>query len=325
MTNAFLPDLVVSIINYRTADLTIAAATSALDAFGQRKNAALVVVDNASGDGSDGMIETWMNKTSDARVTLIRSATNSGFSGGHNQAIAAFPDAAYYLILNSDALLRAGFFEAILDAAAQNPQAGLIAPRLEWEDGTPQESCFRFAGPASEFIRAAGSGPVTRLLQRYVVPLPISPDPADIRWASFACILLRGEMVRDIGMMDEGYFLYFEDAEYALRARRKGWHVTFAPAARAVHFRGGSGPVKEMQAEKKRLPAYYWRSRMRFFRQTHGFLGPFLCNLTWIAGRFVARLRLLTGRSVPKVYEQEWRDIWTNFMTPLQPDMEPRR
>ena len=315
--------LAVSIINYRTADLTIAAVASVLDDLGQRE-ARVVVVDNASGDGSAEAIAAWITERGDGRVQLVRSATNSGFSGGHNQGMAAAPRADFYLILNSDAVLRPGFFDAILAAAKAHPKAGLIAPRLEDEDTTVQTSCFRFASPASELIRGAGSGPVTKLFAHRVVALELPPDPDKIDWASFACILLRGETLRTVGPMDEGYFLYYEDSEYALRAGRAGWSVVYAPEARAVHYRGGSGPVKAMQKAKKRLPAYFWRSRARFLRQAHGPMGPFLGNLAWGLGRAIAQTRRLMGKPVPPAHEGEWRDIWTNLTTPLAPDTELR-
>lgn len=316
--------LAISIINYRTGEMTIAAVASVLDALGDRP-ARVVVVDNASGDGSADEIAAWIEATGDGRVELVRSETNSGFSGGHNQGMAAAPGADFYLILNSDALLRPGFFDAIEAAAAAHPRAGLIAARLEYEDGTPQQSCFRFASAASELMRGARTGPVTALLKRHVVALDLPPNPAEIEWASFACILLRGEMVRAIGPMDEGYFLYFEDAEYALRARRAGWGVIYEPKARAVHFRGGSGPVKKMQAAKKRMPAYYWRSRTRFLRQAHGPLGPLLGNLAWILGRAIAQTRRLLGKPVPGAHEHEACDIWTGFAAPLKPAPETRK
>jgi GT2 family glycosyltransferase len=238
--------------------------------------------------------------------------------------MAAAPGADFYLILNSDALLRPDFFDQLLPVAVANPETGLFAPRLEDEDTTPQISCFRFMGPASELMRAAQTGPLTSLLRRHVVALGLSPAAAEIEWASFACILLRGEMVRQIGPMDEGYFLYYEDSEYGLRARRRGWGVRFVPEARAVHFRGGSGPVKKMQAARKRLPAYFWRSRTRFLRQAYGPFGPLAGNLAWLTGRGIACLRLLTGRGIPQVQDKEWRDIWTGFLNPLKPDRAPR-
>lgn len=314
--------LAISIINYRTGEMTIAAVESVLVALGDRP-ARVVVVDNASGDGSDRQIEDWMTRNGDPRLRLVRSPTNSGFSGGHNQGMAAAPAAAFYLILNSDALLRADFFDRLLPETERHPDIGLFAPQLEWEDGQPQVSCFRFASPISELLRGARTGPVTKIFRRHVIALDLPPEPGEIEWASFACILLRGAMTRQLGPMDEGYFLYYEDSEYGLRARRAGWGIGYFPAARAVHFRGGSGPVKKMQAERKRLPAYFWRSRTRFLRQAYGPAGPLLGNLAWVAGRFVASLRLLTGRGIPEAHEGEWRDIWTGMLAPLKPDRAP--
>ena len=281
-------------------------------------DAQVVVVDNASGDGSADQIAAWIaDQPEDTPVRLVRSAYNTGFSGGHNQGMAAV-EAEYYLILNSDALLRRGFLRAILAAADAHPHAGLVAPRIETESGAVQVSCFRFHSPWSELIRGACSGPVTRLFSRHVVPLEPPVDPKQVQWASFACILLRGGMVRQIGPMDEGYFLYFEDAEYCLRAHRAGWRIALAPDAIAVHFRGGSGPVKALEKARRRLPDYFYRSRTRFFRQAHGPLGPVLANLMWALGRAIAQLRRLTGRSVPPAVEAEARDIWTNLLSPLK-------
>lgn len=318
-----MSSVAVSIINYRTPDLTCAAAASVLDDLGDR-DARVVIVDNLSGDGSVEAIEAWLAQRGDARAMLVRSDENTGFSGGHNQGMAAAPEADFYLLLNSDALVRPGFFDLMLAAAEANPGAGLVAPRLEWDDGDPQQSCFRFASPTSELIRGANSGPISRLLGHRLVALPVDPDPALIEWASFACILLRGDMVRAIGPMDEGYFLYFEDAEYALRARRAGWDVAYVPEARAVHHRGGSGPVKAMQSEKKRLPGYYWRSRARFLAQAYGPAGPLLGNLAWSTGRLMAQTRRVLGKRVPRANEAEWRDIWTGMLRPLTPPPERR-
>ena len=309
-------DFGVSIINFRTAEMTCRAAASVVGALGAR-DAVITIVDNASGDGSAERIADWIATQDDPRLRFLRSEVNGGFAAGHNLGMAAAPEAEFHLILNSDALLRPGFFDSILKVARARTDAGLIAPRLEDEDGTVQISLFRFASPGSELIRGAGSGPVTTLLRRHVVSLGTNPDPEDIDWASFACVLLRGEMVREIGPMDEGYFLYFEDAEYALRARRAGWRIAVAPEARAVHFRGGSGPVKMMQKARKRLPDYYWRSRARFLAQAYGPLGPAMGNLGWAAGRGLTQLRRLGGKSVYQPHEGEWRDIWTGMTRPL--------
>jgi GT2 family glycosyltransferase len=280
-------------------------------------NAHVVIVDNASGDGSLEAIAEWLAVRPDAPVTLVHSPTNSGFSGGHNQGIAA-RSAQFYLVINSDVVLRPGFCRAVLKAAAGRPEAGLFAPRLEWEDGTVQTSCFRFHSPASEVIRGAGTGPVTKLLARWNVPLELPPEASQIEWASFACILLREAMVAEVGSMDEGYFLYFEDTEYCLRAHRAGWGLVHVPEARAVHFRGGSGPVKALVQARRRLPRYFYESRARFFRQAYGRAGPVLANLGWHLGRAVAAFRWIAGKEPVSAIEHEATDIWIDAFSPLR-------
>ncbi len=315
-------DVVVSIINFRTADLTLQCVASVLADMGEI-NGHVVVVDNLSEDGSAEAIAAWIAAQPEGTpVSLVLSETNSGFSGGHNQGIAAAA-AEFYLVLNSDAVLRAGFLGRILAAARADHQAGFFAPRIEYDDGGVQDSCFRFPGPWSEFIRSARTGFVTRMLKTHEVSLGPDPDPDQIEWASFACILLRGEMVQALGPMDEGYFLYYEDVEYCLRAHRAGWRVAHVPQAVAVHFRGGSGPVKALAKERARLPRYFYSSRTRFLYQAHGRAGLIAANLLWYAGRAVKNLTRLAGRRVAPMAAREGRDIWINARDPLGPRYAP--
>lgn len=311
-----------SIINYCTAELTIGCISSVLPQLAGI-DGRIVVVDNASGDGSDEVIADWIAQHGTIPVDLVHSPVNTGFSGGHNLGMSVC-DADLYVVLNSDAVLQPGFVQHLLAAFETHPDAGFLVPRLEGKDGSPQTNCFRFPSPLSEFMRGASSAPVTRLLERHAVSLGPDPDPNEIDWASFACIGLNGRMVRQLGPMDEGYFLYFEDAEYCLRAsRRGGWPLLRVPDAVAVHFRGGSGPVKSLAREAKRLPAYYYSSRTRFFYQAHGPAGLWAANLMWHTGRGIAQLRRLVGKPVYPMAEGERRDIWTNVRQPLGPRHAP--
>ncbi|RDC73847.1 glycosyltransferase family 2 protein [Rhodovulum sp. 12E13] len=282
----------------------------------------VIVVDNASGDGSAEELARWIAARPDAPIRLIRAERNGGFSAGHNIAIAA-SRSEYVLLLNSDALLRTGCLSGLLAEAEAHPRIGLVGARLEDEAGAPQTSCFRCHTAMSELIRGANSGLVTSALRRWEVPLGPDPAPGDIDWASFACILVRRALIDRIGPLDEGYFLYFEDAEYCRRARSDGWSVAYAPQARAVHHRGGSGPVKARAAARERLPAYYYASRTRYFYQSGGRLGLLAANLCWLAGRGIAHARRLAGRSVPPASECEARDLWINALSPPGPRRAP--
>lgn len=309
-------EVVISIINYRTGKMTIDCVQSVLAEL-EGIDGMVVVVDNLSADGSAEKIEDWMaTQGKGVPAKLVRSETNSGFSGGHNQGMAV-AEADFYLLLNSDAVLQPGALQTLLQAARADPGCGFFAPVIQYEDGRIQDSCFRFHTPASELIRAARSSIVTRLLRRYEVSLGSNPDPSQICWASFACILLSGEMVRAIGPMDEGYFLYFEDVEYCLRGHRAGWRIQQHEAARVVHFRGGSGPVKSLVSQRARLPRYYYSSRTRYFYQAYGRTGLISANLLWYLGRVIKHLTRFAGRSVKPMVKSEARDIWTNVLNPL--------
>ena len=316
-------EMIVSIINYRTADMTIACIESVLAHTGGL-DLAVAVIDNRSDDGSAEAIEAWIARQPPGLpVRLVRSATNSGFSGGHNQGFATGP-AESYLVLNSDALVRDGALPARLAALRSDPAVGLVAPRLEDPDGTPQRSCFRCPSPLSEVIRGAEISLVTRVLGRWDISLPQDPPPESIGWVSFACVLLRGSMVGTLGPMDEGYFMYCEDIDYCLSARRAGWRIRYLPKARVVHLRGGSAPVKQLAAARRRLPSYFYASRTRYFRRAFGPMGPAAANLGWSAGYVLRHLKLLAG-TVPTRIEREPADLWINFLDPLGDRRAPER
>jgi GT2 family glycosyltransferase len=314
--------LCVVVINYRTPDLVADCLQSLVPELDATSDA-VVVVDNHSDDGSVAEIEDWL-VANDAKklVRLIRAQRNLGFSGGNNLGMSAC-DADYYLLLNSDTIVRPGAIATLLRTAESFPGAGLISPRLEWPDGDGQQSCFRFPTPVSEFIDAARTGPITRALARFNVPMPLADTVVRPSWTSFACVLLRADMLRTTGPMDEGFFLYFEDVEFCWRARRAGWDVLHNPAARVVHLRGGSAPVKKLAAQRKALPRYYYESRARYFFIAHGRAGLTLSNCLWWLGRCVSKFREVLERRPSALPQRQASDIWTNWRHPQIPRSHP--
>lgn len=309
--------LVISVINYRTPSLTIACVQSVLAAAGDMA-LSVVIIDNASGDGSVVALRHWIDEQDPpVPVELMTSAVNLGFAGGHNAVMRAYP-APFYLLLNSDTLMRPGALTRLLKTAETHPDAGILAPALEDDDGARQTSCFRSHSPVSELIRGAATGPVTQLLKRHEVPLGPEPSPDDIEWVSFACVLIRHAAFAHTGGLDSEFFLYYEDAEFCHRVRAAGWQIIYVPDARIVHFRGGSGPVKALSRATKRLPRYYYQSRTRYFLRLYGPAGLLMANVCWMAGRVIAAARGLAGKPVPRAHAREWGDIWIGFLHPLR-------
>ncbi|MEQ9552857.1 MAG: glycosyltransferase family 2 protein [Coleofasciculus sp. G3-WIS-01] len=314
--------LVVVILNYRTPNLVIDCLSS-LQTEIEVGHDVVVVVDNASGDNSVPHIEQAINENNwSSWVKLLPSPINGGFSAGNNLGIKALTADAY-LLLNSDTIVRKGAIKSLLDALETYPEAGLISPRLEWLDGTPQISCFRYRSPVSELINSAATGPITKLLNHYDVPIPVSDTPMEPEWTSFACVLIRREVIEQIGLMDEGYFMYFDDIDYCRRARNAGWKILHLPQARVVHLRGGSGPVKAAVAARKRPPAYSYASRSRYFAKFYGLTGLWMANLLWYAGWSISLMRQLVGNRQLHTCEKEVYDIWTNWREPMKPPVLP--
>jgi GT2 family glycosyltransferase len=87
---------------------------------------------------------------------------------------------------------------------------------------------------------------------------------------SFACVLVRREVFESIGLLDEGYFMYFEDVDYCRRARNDGWKIAWEPAARVVHLRGGASAENFEERERRRRPSFYYAARARYLRMFSG-------------------------------------------------------
>ena len=178
--------------------------------------------------------------------------------------------------------------------------------------------------PVSEFLSAAKTGTFSKWLNNYLVAKPLENTISYSDWTSFACVLIRQEVFEQVGLLDDGFFMYFEDAEFCHRVRKAGWKVLNNPDAHVVHLRGGSSPVKEQTRLKRRLPLYYYESRSRYFYQTYGRLGLFLANIMWTLGAVITRLRsLISSTYSPDISDKQWQDIWTNFFNPLKKYTHP--
>lgn len=298
----------VVIINYKTPELTLECIRSLRDQLDVTIDH-IVVVDNNSGEEDVQRINHGIKQEGLAELVTLRiSPVNKGFSSGNNIGIKAM-DAKYYLLANADTLFRPGAIPQLLEAAEEFPEAGIISPRLEWPDGEPQVSCFRYYSPFSEIINAAGTGLVTGILKKFDVPLQTVEYQTKPDWTSFACVLIRQEVFDTVGLLDEGYFMYYEDVDYCRRAKQAGFEIINWPFAHVIHLRGQSSGIKKLHRDKKRLPAYHYQSRSRYYTKFYGTSGLLISNLCWLAGRTVSLFRELLGKS-RTVPEYQYLDIW---------------
>ena len=132
-------------------------------------------------------------------------------------------------------------------------------------------------------------------------------------WTSFCCALIRREVLEEKGILDEGYFLYFDDVDYCRAAREAGWKIAHQPRAEVMHLEGQSNPVVENTTKGERRPKYWYRSRAHYFSKFYGKAGLLRANLLWSTGRLISLARETFGRKKPHVCELEWLDVWTDF------------
>jgi N-acetylglucosaminyl-diphospho-decaprenol L-rhamnosyltransferase len=297
-------ELAIVVLNYRTPEMVVDCLVS-LEGQIQAPKQRVVVVDNCSGDDSADQIEQIISERGWGDWAMVeRSPVNGGFAAGNNVGIQAI-DAELYVLLNSDTVVRDGAIRIIVEALDAHPEIQMLGPRLEWPDGEHQISTFRYRTPLTELLYASDLGMFSKLFPGHIVARELHEWTVGIHWASFACIAIRREVFDSVGMLDEGYFMYYEDMAFCRKATSAGFTIAYQPEAHVVHLRGGSSPVKEATKQKKRRPTYYSNARSHYYRSFYGVLGHWCANVFWLIGFGVGSLRGRTG-----TVEKEWIDIW---------------
>lgn len=291
--------LLVAIVNYRTPRLVVDCLASLAPEVQALGNVRVVVADNASGDGSPERIRAAIEDHGwGGWASLLELDGNGGFSAGNNAVIAPAlasvdpPPPDYVLLLNSDTVVFANALGSLMEFMDARPDVGIAGSRLEDPDGAHQKSCFRFHSVLSEFDSGLKLGVVTRLLRNHVVTIPPQTDKAHaIDWVAGASMLVRREVFEEIGLLDPGYFLYFEESDFCLKARRAGWACWYVPTSRVLHLVGQSTGVTSIREAISRRPRYWFESRRRYFVKNHGRLYAFCADAAWVTGFALWRIR----------------------------------
>lgn len=232
-----------------------------------RIDAEVWVVDNASPDGSAELVaerHPWAH--------LERLDRNAGFTAANNIPLRRWIDAPagapeHVLLLNPDTEISRAALDALRSALAADPSIGVVGPALVYPDGRFQHSAFRFPGVIQTTLDL---WPVDRLADRtingrYPRARYAEGRPFEVDFVLGACMLARGSALRDIGPLDEGFFMYCEEIDWCLRLRSAGWRRVCVPAARVLHHAGASS-----RGFRHASFVHLWRSRRRLARKHFG-------------------------------------------------------
>lgn len=287
-------DLVVVVLNYNMGELVVECLRS-LEAEVQALAARVIVADNHSPDGSLGRVATAIERHGwGGWVQTLALPRNGGFAYGNNHAIQAAlndPTIRFVYLLNPDTVMHRGGIARVRDYLQTHPEVGIAGARVRWPDGELNSGPHTTPSPLSELANASRVG---RLKQRFGRAAHDPDAPAvDCDWVSGAAFCVRREVFETVGLLDEGYFLYFEEVDFCVRAKRAGWQVRYLRDAQVTHHEGQATGIHD----GKRKPTYWFESRRRFFSKTYGLGGLLAADLCWIAGRSLRLLRETATRT----------------------------
>ena len=258
-----LKTLSIIIVNWNTRDL-LQKCLSSIYTYPPPEEFEIWVVDNASTDGSSGMIKTVF-----PGVNLIENQTNTGFAQANNQAIRQ-SQAEFILLLNPDTEVLPGALRTLVEAAKESPQIGALGPRILNPDRSLQTSCYPFPTLLREFWRLFHLD----LLWPYGVY-----DMA--QWQTHvnrkvdvllgACLLIRKTALDKVGLLSEDYFMYTEEVDICYRIKQNKWDIYWIPKAEIIHYGGQS-----TRQVSRQMFLHLYQSKILFFKKHYGSISAIL-------------------------------------------------
>jgi GT2 family glycosyltransferase len=294
----------ITIVNANGRDLLLACLASL-----QGEDAEIVVLDNASEDGS---AEAVGERFPDVR--LIAQERRAGFGANQNTAIRA-TTGRYVYLLNADTTAEDWGLQRMVRYLDDHPRVGALGPRIVYPDGRHQTSAWRFPTPLTALLSLPTLG-------RVGIAQSKGEAARRVDWLMGAALLVRREALDEVGLFDEGFFMYSEEVDLQLRLRQGGWEAHYFPAVTVTHHEySSSSEIPERRVNEM------WRSRHRYWRKHHSAAGARVAALSTgvqyalraglasLAGRdprFAARMRLhvrdawrVTGPGLRELAE-EW-------------------
>ncbi|HJV05557.1 MAG TPA: glycosyltransferase family 2 protein [Actinomycetota bacterium] len=245
----------------------------------------VVVVDNGSRDGSARVA------AERSEVRLIENRANLGFAAAANIGIRA-TEGTYVFLLNPDAQIVSGTLAGFVKVADEHPDAGAVGPLVRNPDGTLQPSARRVPGTVEALMHAflGPMAPENRWTRSYTLAGWDRSSEREVDWVSGSAMLVRRAALHQVGVFDEGYFMYVEDVDLCTRLRRAGWRVLFSPELEVAHEVGVSA-----RGQSRRMAREHSRSIYRYFTK-HRAVGPGRLLTPFVRAALALRTELVVRR-----------------------------
>lgn len=296
-----MTEILVIIVNYRTAELTERCLNAVAKERATGLNLSAIIVDGCSGDGSVSRLRSFLDRTEIGSWTeLLPLSFNGGFGWANNQALLHFAERLppYIYLLNPDTEVEPGAIAALAQVLQVRTNVAAVGSQLLEMNGSLSASAFRFPTVRNEFVRGAQTSALRSLLGLKPTTIEMSQGgPVD--WVTGASVMLRRDALKQTGLFDDGFFLYFEEVELMHRLKHSGWQIWSEPHSRVRHVGGASTGVNVSHIRRAK-PDYWFNSRLRYFVLTGGKRHALLANLAWLAGFVIIGFPRLLFSSVSR-------------------------
>jgi hypothetical protein len=290
------PDMSVILVCWNNIDY-LEPCLDSLYGSGLRYRFDVVVVDNGSTDGSQDMLREKF-----PQVQIIQNDHNVGLGKASNQGIEA-TSGRYVLLLNNDTIVNGPSLDNMVKFLDINPSAGAVGGRLLNPNGSFQAAGSKFPSFREELLIS------TRLGTLIWPNFPDRSYPMKIKsvdWIGSACLLLRRDALKDVGLLDEEYFIYGDEADLQYRLKKAGWDVYYLPGVTTIHYGGRS-----MNRWSRRKMVY--RGKILFFTKNYGSVATGSLRLM-LAGMSLAKIMLWGVASVsPRLRERAKKELHSNL------------
>jgi GT2 family glycosyltransferase len=278
--SVILTDVSIVIVSWNTRDIL---RDCLLSIFEQTREVsfAVSVVDNNSHDGSAVMVRTEFPK-----VKVIENVENRGFAAGCNQGMRA-SSARYMLLLNPDTVILDDAISRTVRYADLHSDVGVVGCQVLEDQNRITPTGFSFPDPLNVFLALSGLSrafPRSRLFGRPEMSWWERTTERDVDVVTGMFMLVRSKAIAEVGLMDESYFVYSEEADWCYRFARAGWRRVFTPSARIVHLEGGAKSTSQVRAK---MFVQLQKSTMIYHKKNLGWFAWSLVKIIYIVSNFV--------------------------------------
>jgi GT2 family glycosyltransferase len=328
-------EISVIVVSFNTCDILRECLRSVLAECGHQGAAAeILVVDNASSDGSADMVDREFG-ASTVPVRLIRSEVNLGFGAANNVAFQQ-AQGRYLVLLNSDAFIHLGGLRLALEHMAAHPSAGIGGGKLVGRDGQPQPSARTFPSiwnDALVYTGLADRYPRSRIFGAPDRTWADLNQTAEVDWMPGAFLIVRREALVKAGVFDPAFFLYYEEVDLCKRVKVAGFSVLYWPDVVVTHIGGESSSQlssQKLSSHAREVVLWRMRSTLLYYRKHHGwqarmaiYLELFLCTLRQLrnfrSSNPARRQRGEEAAQLKSLLRQAWRETRGGRVSPPQP------